>query len=238
MLQREDSSPIRFLAIFIIAAPLLMGGIAHAAAEEGVKEAVLRLLQAQTSKTKELRDTEIDVELLATAAQLPTCLKAEAFFPHQQQRLRPGRMTLGLRCQGEQDRYIPVRLIVQGSYLEVSRPLKPGELLDTASIRVSRGDLGELPRDVLRRREQAIGKLAVRRLEPGTALRDNHLRSEPVVKRGQNVAVESRGNGFVVKRDGVVMENGGVGDTVRVRLSRREILEAQVTENGRLVLPR
>lgn len=209
---------------------------ASAAAKPAVKESVIRLIQTEASRAPEFRDVKIDVELLATGAQLPACQKPQAFFPHQQQQLRPGRMTLGLRCEGEPDRYIPVRLVMHGPYLEVSRSLKPGDTLDEQSIRVSHGNLGDLPADVLRKREQALGKQAVRRLEPGTALRGNHVRSRPLVKRGQNVAVESRGRGFVVKRDGVAMENGGVGDTVRVRLSQREILEAQVTENGRLVL--
>lgn len=220
------------LAVGLMLLPL------EAAADTDIRQAVSRLVETEAAQASELRGTRVGVELLAAGAKLPDCRQPEAFFPRQQQELRPGRMTLGLRCEGETDRYIPVRITMEGEYLEASRNLKPGDTLDEQSIRISRGDLGELPRDVVRKREQALGKQALRRLEAGTPLRSNHLRSRPVVKRGQNVAVESRGRGFVVKRDGVAMENGGVGDTVRVRLSPREILEAQVTENGRLVIQR
>lgn len=223
------------LGLVILAAAVAHWPTAANVDDAAARQAISRLLHAEAAKQRELRDVDIDLELPAAMAP-STCSEPEAFLPHQGQRLRPGRVSIGLRCPGETARYIQIRLIMHGDYLELAHSLMPGDILSPDSIRRRRGDLGELPRDVLRLPRQAVGKLAVRRLDAGAVLRDNHLRSRPLVKRGQNVAVESRGRGFTVKRDGVAMENGGAGDRVRVRISPREILEAVVEENGRLVL--
>lgn len=206
------------------------------AAVDAVQQAVSRLIHAEAAKSGEFKGADLAVELQTPQAQLPSCSRPEAFFPHQGQKLRPGRISVGLRCPGEIERYIQARLIVKADYLELSRDLLPGDTLAADGLRVRRGDLGELPRDVLRTSQEAVGKQAVRRLEKGTVLRSSHLRSIPLVERGQKVAVESRGRGFVARREGVAMESGGAGDRIRVRMSRREILEALVDDTGRLVV--
>lgn len=234
MFQRNNLKPVLTLAVTLLG--LLQFSAAADTGDEAIKQAVTRLVRAEAAKHAELKDVETAVELPSSGLPLSPCREPEAFLPHQGQVLRPGRFSVGLRCTGEVDRYVQVRLIMRGEYLELSRALMPGDIVTADSIRSRRGDLGELPRDVLRSLQQAIGKIAVRRLDEGTVLRGNHLRSRPLVKRGQNVAVESRGRGFVVRRDGVAMENGGAGDRIRVRMSPREILEAVVDDNGQLVL--
>lgn len=233
MFQGTNIKPVLSL---LVSAFGMMQFAAAAATDDAVKQAVNQLLREEAAKHAQWRDVEVAAELPSSGLPLSACQEPEAFLPHQGQTLRPGRFSVGLRCAGDIDRYIQVRLIMRGEYLELKRGLMPGELLTSDNIHRRRGDLGELPRDVLRSAQQAVGKVAARRLEDGAVLRSNHLRSRPLVKRGQSVAVESRGRGFVVRRDGVAMENGGAGDRVRVRLSPREILEAVVDESGRLVL--
>ena len=59
-------------------------------------------------------------------------------------------------------------------------------------------------------------------------------RAAPVdaVKRGQPVSVSVRGAGFTVSRTAEALENGAVGDWVRIRLSRDNEMQARVTRPG------
>lgn len=52
------------------------------------------------------------------------------------------------------------------------------------------------------------------------------------VKRGQAVAVSVRGSGFSVSQSAQALEDGAVGDWVRVRVGKDSELQAQVTRPG------
>lgn len=63
-------------------------------------------------------------------------------------------------------------------------------------------------------------------------------RAVPVVKRGDAITVLVRGRGFSVQQPGEAMEQGGVGDWITVRTSRKaEALRARIERPGLAVIP-
>lgn len=64
----------------------------------------------------------------------------------------------------------------------------------------------------------------------------------PAVNRGDAIAVAIRGDGFTVSQPGEAMENGAVGEWIRVRLasaprSSADSMRAQVVRPGLVALP-
>jgi len=62
------------------------------------------------------------------------------------------------------------------------------------------------------------------------------VRREPVISRGESVAIVVRGRGFSLSRQGEAMEQGAVGDWIRVRPAgqRTEPVRVKVIEPGRV----
>jgi flagella basal body P-ring formation protein FlgA len=54
-------------------------------------------------------------------------------------------------------------------------------------------------------------------LRPGMVLRTSHLQLPVLVKRNEEVELIARGKNFIVKAKGVALENGRLGEVIRVR---------------------
>ncbi len=63
-------------------------------------------------------------------------------------------------------------------------------------------------------------------------------KAQPVIARGESVAIAVQGRGFLVSRQGEALEAGAVGEWIRVRPvgGRTEPVRARVTQPGRVSL--
>ena len=61
-------------------------------------------------------------------------------------------------------------------------------------------------------------------------------KAEPVVARGESVSIAIQGSGFTVSRQGEALEEGAVGEWIRVRPTgdRRDPIRARVIQPGRV----
>jgi flagella basal body P-ring formation protein FlgA len=100
-------------------------------------------------------------------------------------------------------------------------------------------ELRELPRRVLTSREQFIGKRVARAISPGGVLLRSSLELERLVRRNDTIRVEAYGDGLELKMEARALENGVLGQIIRVEnpTSRRRFL-AEVTgeRSGRVSL--
>ncbi|HCK28683.1 MAG TPA: flagella basal body P-ring formation protein FlgA, partial [Alcanivorax sp.] len=72
-----------------------------------------------------------------------------------------------------------------------------------------------------------------RPLSAGTVIQSHQLRKPALVERRQAVTLVAGGEGFRISREGHALDDGALGGRVRVRLSNREVVTAQVTGPGR-----
>lgn len=178
---------------------------------------------------------KVTVEVLPSSARFPVCERPRAFIPGSSPQL-VGRVTIGVRCGGDGSsvRYVSAQVTILGSYLKLATAVEAGTVLNANMLEVAQGDLGQLPSQAILKMAEAVGQAAARPLSAGTVLQERHLRSVPLVERGQVVSLESGGRGFMISRKVEALDAGGLGDTVRVRLSRRETLMAVVEGPGRV----
>jgi len=97
-------------------------------------------------------------------------------------------------------------------------------------------DLTSNLRTPLRDTSQVVGRVARVGLGSGQAVIAEHLRSPVVVKRGAQVEVTATIGQVTVTASGTALEDGAVGDTIRVKGGGGKLLEAVVSGEGRVTV--
>ncbi len=214
---------------------LLLAGPSHAAAGAEA-EALLAKVHDFLSERAAGSGDEIAVEVHPPRAALPACPEPDIFLPRAANR-PVGRVSVGVRCDADNRvRYLQAEILVTGRYVALARDVRAGETIRPEALAEVAGRLDRLPRQAVLDPDRAIGQQATRHLAAGQTLQRYHLRPRPLIQRGQQVVIEARGAGFRVTRSGEALGAGGKGERLRVRLADREILEARVVGEGRLVV--
>ena len=99
----------------------------------------------------------------------------------------------------------------------VAKPIQAGEILREEYVSLELRELSRLPHDVIFDISLALGKEVRTSLRPGMVLRTSHLQLPVVVKRNEEVEIIARGKNFIVKAKGIALENGRLGEVIRVR---------------------
>jgi flagella basal body P-ring formation protein FlgA len=203
---------------------LLASAAAHAGAAEDAAQAFLQ------DATRNLGN-DVTVTVPASEVTLPPCTDPQPFLPGHDQRLL-GRVTVGVRCGDGQTRYLQARVTAVGQYWVAARDIPVGTLVTASMLEPRSGDLTALPRQALLDENAAVGRVATRSLARGSVVQASQLQAPALIQRNRTVSVEAIGPGFRVVRQGEALQDGALGDTVRVRMSNRSILTGVVAGNG------
>jgi flagellar basal body P-ring formation protein FlgA len=212
---------------------LLTLGSPAQANPSGLMETVHAFLYQQS---QELGD-EINIEVFPPSARLPECPYPQPFLPGNGQQ-QWGRISVGVRCgdRGEQVRYMQAEIRVIGHYLVAAQSVTAGTLVDSNMLEFRQGDLSRLPRQAIFDPDEVIGQQTRRPLAAGTIIQHHQLRSVPLVERGQQVILEAGGAGYLITREGKALDPGGLGEQVRVRVSRSTTLSGVVVGQARVAV--
>jgi flagella basal body P-ring formation protein FlgA len=131
-----------------------------------------------------------------------------------------------------------VQVDVRLPVVVTTRRLRRGETLDSNAIRLEERELRTLPRQVITDLAHAAGHRLKRNLAEHVALLPSHFESEPLVRRGDTVAIQAGGAGLDLRVEARALEHGALGQTIRVEnpSSRRRFL-AEITGPGSGRLP-
>lgn len=180
---------------------------------------------------------EVVIDLRPPSPHLPVCVQPEPFLPNANQ-APLGRVSVGVRCGEDrrQVRYLQAQIDVIGNYVVAARDIERGTLITSEMLNERGGNLGDLSAQALTAEEDIVGKVAQRPIRSGSAFLAHYLQAPHLVERGQRVTVIAQGAAFRVSREGEALENGALGERIRVRFGSREIMTARVTEQGVLVV--
>ena len=152
-----------------------------------------------------------------TRLNLTPCPAAEAFIPPGARLW--GNANVGVRCVGDNawTIYVPVSIRILAGVVLAARTLTQGQLIELSDLMVQEADLGQLPGAVITDTAQALGRIATLSIAPGQPLRQDLLRSPPVIQQGQSVTLRSQGAGFRVSAEGKAVSNAAEGQIAQVR---------------------
>jgi flagella basal body P-ring formation protein FlgA len=94
-------------------------------------------------------------------------------------------------------------------------------------------DTGRLTAGFLTDINKAVGLQAVNFLRPGTVLNSFSLRQPALIKRGSTVNILARAGGLEVSTVGIAMQDGILGQIIRVQnANSRRFLSAKVLDGS------
>ena len=120
------------------------------------------------------------------------------------------------------------------------RAINIGETIESRHVKLESRRFDDPTRPAIADLADVIGMKAKRFVPARQMLPHDAVGLRPVVGRGDAVTIWHRGNGLIIKTTGRVLEDGAIGDRVRVRRDgtrrRRDVIEVVVTGPGAVEL--
>jgi flagella basal body P-ring formation protein FlgA len=114
-----------------------------------------------------------------------------------------------------------------------ARNLNRGERIGDADIVRARMRLQDLPKDVATREQDLVGLETKQPLAEGEIFRRAKVVVPPTITAGSKVTLRYRSQFFDATASGVSLENGAVGEQIKVRNeSSKKVVSARVVEAG------
>ncbi len=201
---------------------LLLGAAApcHAALEPAqlaqIHKSVEQLLRHQSAGLP--GKVSFTLGAIDTRLNLPACPAPEAFIPAGVRLW--GSASVGVRCSGSNPWtiYVPVAIKILTGVVVAAHALAQGRSIEPGDMVVQEADLGQLPGAVVTDPGQALGRIVTLSIAPGQPLRQDLLRSPPVIQQGQSVTLRAQGAGFKVSAQGKAVTNAAEGQVAQVRI--------------------
>jgi len=145
-----------------------------------------------------------------------------------------GKTTVGVRCSEPAHWTIYVQATVQvvGEYFVTARPLAQGQAIAESDLARIRGDLTALPPSIVTDGGLAVGRTLAMSLPAGVPLRQDALRSQPVVQQGQVVRLVTNGPGFRVSTEARALTNAVEGQVAQARTANGQVVSGVARGGG------
>ncbi len=222
---------IRRIGMTLVAAIFLTAPWAAQADRQPLED--IRATAAEWAKQAyaEHGDTlEVEIGRLDSRLRLARCDgELEGFSPHGDRGV--GNLTVGVRCTGTQPWtvYVTARVDTEVEVLVAAQPLRRGERIRPGSLTLETRSLSSLNRPYETEADRLMGMEVRRSLRRGDLISQTALAQPQLVHRGRTVTLRA-GNGTVaVTGRGKALENGSMGDIVRVESgSSGRVIEGRV----------
>ena len=163
---------------------------------------------------------------------LAPCAATEAFIPAGVRLW--GNANVGVRCSGGTPWtiYVPVTVRISTGIVIAARALTQGKPIEAADLLLQEGDLTQLPGSVVTDPASALGRSVTHNVAAGQPLRQDLLRSQPVIQQGQSVTLRSQGPGFKVSTEGKSLTTAAEGQLTQVRLASGQTVSGIARTGG------
>lgn len=158
---------------------------------------------------------------------LAPCARTEAFLPAGTRLW--GRSRLGLRCVQGPVKWsisLPLQVRVFAPAWVAAQPLPAGGVLQAEQLRREVVELSASSSPAWLDADAPLGRELARPLQPGEALRQQHLKPRQWFAAGDTVRLRLAGDGFAVRAEAQALSPGLEGQSSRLRLENGRILQA------------
>lgn len=148
-----------------------------------------------------------------------------------------GRVRVQLQCQQPAWSWaVMVHVQRMGFVVQTQRAVPSGTVLQQGDLELVEIDLALEPAGAVTRLEQALGHETTRTLRERSSIALNNLRAATVIKKGERVVVRVLGSTFEVLSEGVAQQNGGAGDTIRIKMADGKLITGEVVSRGEVAI--
>ncbi len=130
---------------------------------------------------------------------------------------------------------VTVRIRTFQKVLVASQTISPHSEIERDDINTVRAETTDLQNPVSSLSELK-GKWSTRWIQGGKVLTFDMFTDEPIVKRGQEITIIFRTKNITVRDQGSALQDGKLGDVIRVANEYRDNLRARIVGRGEVVL--
>ncbi len=165
--------------------------------------------------------------LLPEAYSVPAGRIVHQVIPDKPGVIGSSRFTLLTRVDGRtvSNQSVRVEIEALADIAVVTAGLRRGTILTAADVELSYQDISRYKEPVFSL-DEVVGKRLKRSVRLGAALQRHQIEFPPLIKRGERVMIEARGQGLTLTAGGEAKEDGRPGEAIRVMnsSSRKEVL--------------
>lgn len=115
----------------------------------------------------------------------------------------------------------------------VAQHMRAGDMIRDEDVIYREMDISRLPGVLILDKKLLVGREATRSLVQGVPIRPDYIRTPPATRRGSDVVLRFHMRGLTMETAGRAMEDGQVGDTIRVINSHSNaVISGTVLESG------
>lgn len=158
--------------------------------------------------------------------------KLEVFNPYQTPMLNTS--TMGIKCLEENNHwtlYIPVKITIFKSVLVAKRALLKGTKISNSDIYQTELDVQKLKQGYFTDSKELIGLVCKHDITPNSPLNPFNIELAKLVHKGEQVSIIAAHDNLTVSMDGIAMDEGALGDSVKVKIfPQNELLKLKSQE--------
>jgi len=153
---------------------------------------------------------------------------------------RGGRSTIGVRCAGGSPWtiYVSAQVDTFAEVYTLAGSMGRGERIRAQDLVLKDMNVGALAFGYFTEADALVGMVLRRTGRPGEVVTPNLVAPPELVKRGETVTVLAKAGNTHVSMQGTAMDNGAMGDRIRVRnSSSNRVVEGNVIGVSRIEIP-
>lgn len=149
---------------------------------------------------------------------------------------RNGRGTVTVSCEGSQPwrLFVPIRTSHLIDVVITRRSLQRNETIAADAVMLETRSSTTLPFQYATRLQDVVGMTVNHTIVAGTVLAPNTMQGRKVVARGTLVTLTSKRGGIMVSGEGTALQDGVLGQRVRVRSRGGRVVEGTVAAENRV----
>jgi flagella basal body P-ring formation protein FlgA len=222
---------------------LCTGGLTAAFAASATPQAIQSVDAIQEAARQFILDRDVEypspptveADPLDPRLRLAACNRPLETFSPSEETQPLGKITVGVRCTGSTPwtLFVPVTVHVTAEVVIADHDLARGDLIKAEDLRLESRDLSRLHFGYLENPEAAVGNRVRQHIRRDEVITPSRIAAPLAVKRNSRVIIIASNPAVAVRMAGIALENGGIGDRIRVRnrSSKRE-LEATIVSQG------
>lgn len=204
-------------------------------AEKLEQDALTYLTDYYNQRTPELR-TKISINPVSRKLKLRSCSHPVLFQPP---RGSSSRISFRAECSSPVWKVFIVAQVNQfGPAVITTQSLSKNTPLALPHLRVEEINLTKQRSAYFRSEHEIIGWETKRNLAANTVLTANMLKPPYTIKKGNAILIEAKRNGVTIRAPGTALQNGQIGDQIKVQNDRSGmVFKAQVMQRGLVQVP-
>jgi flagella basal body P-ring formation protein FlgA len=144
-------------------------------------------------------------------------------------------LSLGLWVNDREIRRVPVsgRISITGEAVQAARGIKTGDIITRDDLALVTENNIRFQKDAVTDLTDAIGKRSARQIQAGQVITASMIENPPMIKKGNSVLIKAESPEVLITAHGKVLEDGCMGDQIRVvNISSGKEISAVVTGPG------